>query len=202
MLRVLEAETETSGRAIIRAKAQTLVSRCRMPSRRILERLSWSRRSAWSEAESKDHMNWELMGEAAPKLEGERKQVRTEAFQEVGEQENEHLYHTMGWARELWLGFLRLPAVLPPPEEERRTKTAIEARACQARPRGEAVTTDVTHSEIGAIAVEVRTDRDTADHMAGGQQPDEADGVRVLAGKIRQLAEQVERLMDHVGRGE
>ena len=40
----------------------------------------------------------------------------------------------MGWARELWLEFLGLPAVLPPPEEERHVKTAIGAeRAKQSR---------------------------------------------------------------------
>ena len=50
------------------------------------------------------------------------------------EEEDEHLYHTMGWARELWLEFLGLPAVLPPPEEEKHVKTAIGAeRAKQSR---------------------------------------------------------------------
>ncbi len=50
------------------------------------------------------------------------------------EQEDEHLYHTMGWARELWLESLGLPAVLPPPEEQKHTKSAIGAdRAKQAR---------------------------------------------------------------------
>ena len=50
------------------------------------------------------------------------------------EQEDEHLYHTMGWARELWLESLGLPAVLPPPEEQKHTKSAIGAdRAKQTR---------------------------------------------------------------------
>jgi hypothetical protein len=52
----------------------------------------------------------------------------------VEEEEDEHLYHTTGWTRELWLGRLGLPAVLPPPEEKRDVKTAIgAARAKQAR---------------------------------------------------------------------
>jgi hypothetical protein len=52
----------------------------------------------------------------------------------VEEQEDEHLYHTMGWARELWLESLGLPAVLPPPEEQKEVKTAIgAARARNAR---------------------------------------------------------------------
>jgi hypothetical protein len=40
----------------------------------------------------------------------------------------------MGWARELWIESLGLPAVLPPPEEEKSVKTAIgAARAKLAR---------------------------------------------------------------------
>ena len=86
------------------------------------------------EAETKDHMNWELIGEAAKKLTGAKAKVLKEAYDEVEEEEDEHLYHTMGWARELWLEFLGLPAVLPPPEEEKHVKTAIGAeRAKQSR---------------------------------------------------------------------
>jgi hypothetical protein len=40
----------------------------------------------------------------------------------------------MGWARELWIESLGMPAVLPPPEEEKDVKTAIgAARAKQSR---------------------------------------------------------------------
>jgi hypothetical protein len=40
----------------------------------------------------------------------------------------------MGWARELWIESLGLPAVLPPPEEEKKVTTAIGAsRAEQSR---------------------------------------------------------------------
>ena len=45
----------------------------------------------------------------------------------------------------------------------------------------------------GAIA-EVRKVRDTADKLAEGDYAEGSDHVRVLAGMIRQLAEQVERL--------
>ncbi|HEU0050205.1 MAG TPA: hypothetical protein VFQ43_21630 [Nitrososphaera sp.] len=49
-------------------------------------------------------------------------------------EEDEHLYHTAGWARELWIQSLGLPAVIPPPEEEKEVKTAIgAARAKQSR---------------------------------------------------------------------
>ena len=85
-------------------------------------------------AETKDHLNWELLGEAAKRLTGAPGKALKEAHEEVEEQEDEHLYHTQGWARELHLQLLGLPAVLPPPEEEKDVKTAIgAARAKQAR---------------------------------------------------------------------
>ena len=50
------------------------------------------------------------------------------------DEEDEHLYHSMGWSRELWIASLALPAVLPPSEEEKDVKSAGEAaRAKQSR---------------------------------------------------------------------
>jgi rubrerythrin len=86
------------------------------------------------DAESKDHLDWELLGEAAKELEGEEADALSKAVEEVEEEEDEHLYHSMGWARELWMEFLGLPAVLPPPEEKKHAVTAISAaRAKQQR---------------------------------------------------------------------
>jgi hypothetical protein len=86
------------------------------------------------EAETKDHANWELIGEVAHEDKGDRKKVLAEAYEQVEEEEDEHLYHTMGWARELWMESLGMTAVLPPPEEQKKVKTAIGAsRAAQAR---------------------------------------------------------------------
>jgi hypothetical protein len=85
-------------------------------------------------AETKDHLNWELLGQAMEKLSGTQKKALKDAYEEVEEQEDEHLYHSTGWARELWIQALGMPAVLPPPEEEKEVKTAIgAARAKQAR---------------------------------------------------------------------
>ena len=65
---------------------------------------------------------------------GRRRKGGPEAHEEVEEQEDEHLYHTQGWARELWIQSLGMKAVIPPPEEEKDVKTAIgAARAKQAR---------------------------------------------------------------------
>ena len=86
------------------------------------------------EAETKDHLNWELIEVARKALKGDEAKALKEAHEQVEEQEDEHLYHTTGWCRELWIKSLGLPAVIPPPEEEKEVKTAIgAARAKQAR---------------------------------------------------------------------
>jgi hypothetical protein len=55
------------------------------------------------------------------------------AYDEIEDQEDEHLYHSKGWCRELWIESLGMKAILPPPEEEKDVKTAIgAARAEQA----------------------------------------------------------------------
>jgi rubrerythrin len=82
-------------------------------------------------AETKDHANWELIGECAKAM-GEEGSYLKEAHDEVEEEEDEHLYHTMGWSRELWMQCLGLPAVLPPPEEKKDVKTAIGAAKAKA----------------------------------------------------------------------
>jgi rubrerythrin len=83
-------------------------------------------------AETKDHADWELIGECVKSGAGGAK--LEEAHEQVEEQEDEHLYHTKGWCRELWLKGLGIKAVLPPPEEQKDVKTAIGAeRAKKAR---------------------------------------------------------------------
>ena len=85
-------------------------------------------------AETKDHQNWHLLTEVSKKVKGETAKVLKEACEKVEPQEDEHLYHTKGWSRELWLESLGMKAVLPPPEEVKDVKTAIgQARAEQAR---------------------------------------------------------------------
>jgi hypothetical protein len=82
-------------------------------------------------AETKDHADWELLGKCAENLSGEQRAALEEACEEVEDQEDEHLYHTKGWGRELWLESLGLTAVLPPPEEQKHVKTAIGAAKAQ-----------------------------------------------------------------------
>jgi rubrerythrin len=78
-------------------------------------------------AETKDHLNWELLGEAAKNLSGDEGDALADACEQVEDEEDEHLYHTTGWCRELHLQALGLDAVLPPPEEKKDARTAIEA---------------------------------------------------------------------------
>lgn len=93
-------------------------------------------------AETKDHANWELIGECAKALNGDIGPVLSEAYAQVEDQEDEHLYHTKGWCRELWLKSLGLKAVIPPPEEREDVKTAIEAARVKQQAR-EAATGEV-----------------------------------------------------------
>ncbi|HKE58567.1 MAG TPA: ferritin-like domain-containing protein [Pyrinomonadaceae bacterium] len=82
-------------------------------------------------AETKDHLNWHLLGEAAKSLKGDQAKAIKSAHEEVEDEEDEHLYHTAGWTRELWIESLGMRAVLPPPEEVKDVKTAIGAARAQ-----------------------------------------------------------------------
>ena len=85
-------------------------------------------------AEMTDHFNWQLIGEVANKMTGAEAKVLKEAYQEVEDEEDEHYYHSKGWLRELSLEGLGLKAVLPPPEEKQKVKSAMgQARAEQSR---------------------------------------------------------------------
>ena len=88
-------------------------------------------------AETKDHLDWELLGKCAAKLGGQKGKMLKEAYEEIEDQEDEHLYHSRGWCRELWIDSLGMKAILPPPEERKDVKTAIgAARAEQASEKG------------------------------------------------------------------
>jgi rubrerythrin len=84
-------------------------------------------------AETKDHADWELIGQCAKTLSGDAATALQSAFDEVEDQEDEHLYHTKGWCRELWLKSLGLDAVLPPPKERKDVRSATEAARAKQR---------------------------------------------------------------------
>lgn len=79
-------------------------------------------------AETKDHMDWELLGEVSKHLSGDERAALQDAYERIEDEEDEHLYHTQGWCRELWLEALGLDAELPPAEEKRDVTTAAEAQ--------------------------------------------------------------------------
>ena len=131
----LDPEKETPGRKVVRHTGESLVKAMEIA---LKSGEAGAAQLVAAEsvvlAETKDHLNWQLIGEAAKKAKGEEAKALKAAHKEVEKEEDEHLYHTAGWARELWLDSLGLKAVLPPPEEKKHVTTAIgAARAQQAR---------------------------------------------------------------------
>jgi hypothetical protein len=122
----LDPEATTPGRSIVRDKAQGLVSAMRKALKDAPHMAPVVAAECVHDAETKDHQNWELIGELSKSLGGELGRLLGDAYDEVEDEEDEHLYHTRGWCRELSLASLGLPAVFPPPEEERDVKTAAE----------------------------------------------------------------------------
>ena len=131
----LDPNEETPGRQVVRHIGESLVESMEMaleegePGAAQLVACE-----AVVQAETKDHLNWHLIGEVAKKVKGDVATVLKEAHSEVEHEEDEHLYHTKGWCRELWIESLGMKAVLPPPEEQKDVETAIgAARAEKAR---------------------------------------------------------------------
>jgi rubrerythrin len=131
----IDAEAKTAGREVVRMIGASLV-----------EAMNKAKSAGKPEAaeivacecvvlaETKDHLDWELIGQLAENGRGDGVQALKDAYDEVEDQEDEHLYHSKGWCRELWIQALGMKAVLPPPEERKHVKTAIAAaRAEQSR---------------------------------------------------------------------
>jgi rubrerythrin len=131
----LDLDAETPGRKVVRHIGQSLVKAMEMALHSAEpDAAQLVAAECVVLAETKDHLNWELIGEVAKKLKGEEGKALKEAHEQIESEEDEHLYHTAGWTRELWIQSLGMPAVLPPPEEVKEVETAIgAARAKQAR---------------------------------------------------------------------
>ncbi len=121
----LDPNAETPGRKVVRyvgtslVKAMELALRCADPQAAQIVAAE-----CVVLAETKDHLNWELIGELVKSADAT---LLKTAHDQVEDEEDEHLYHTTGWTRELWIEALGMPAVLPPPEEVKKVETAIEA---------------------------------------------------------------------------
>ncbi len=131
----LDPDEETPGRKVVRTIGEALVQSMEMA---LAEGKPGAAQLVATEAvvlaETKDHQNWHLIGEVAKKAKADIAKVLKEAHEEVEHEEDEHLYHTKGWSRELWIESLGMKAVLPPPEEVKKVETAIgAARAEKAR---------------------------------------------------------------------
>jgi rubrerythrin len=124
----LDPDEETPGRKVVRNIGKALVQSMEMALR---EGEPGAAQLVATEAvvlaETKDHQNWHLIGEVIKKAKGEVAKALKEAHDQVEPEEDEHLYHTKGWSRELWIESLGMKAVLPPPEEVKDVETAIGA---------------------------------------------------------------------------
>ncbi len=124
----LDPAAETPGRKIVRHIGDSLVQAMEMALRGPdLAAAQIVAAECVTLAETKDHLNWGLLGEIAKNSTADQAAMFKQAHDQVEPEEDEHLYHTTGWTRELWIESLGMAAVLPPPEEEQDVKTAIEA---------------------------------------------------------------------------
>ena len=131
----LDPDEETPGRKVVRHIGEALVTSMEMA---LSEGGPGAAQLVATEAvvlaETKDHHNWHLIGEVIKNAKGELAKSLKEAHEQVESEEDEHLYHSKGWSRELWIESLGMKAVLPPPEEVKKVETAIgAARAEKAR---------------------------------------------------------------------
>jgi rubrerythrin len=126
----LDPEIETPGRTVARHSGQSLVQGMELA---LATGDSQVAQVVAAEsvmiAETKDHQNWVLIGKVAKEAEGEMAQTLQAAYEEIEDEEDEHLYRVTGWTRELWMQSLGMKAVLPPPEEVKDVKTELAA-AC------------------------------------------------------------------------
>src|SRR5882724_3984254 len=100
----LDPDAQTPGRQVVRHIGESLVTAMEMA---LGAGDSGAAQLVAAEcvvlAETKDHLNWELIGEGAKKTKGEVAKVLKAAHDQVEGEEDEHLYHTTGWTRELWI---------------------------------------------------------------------------------------------------
>jgi hypothetical protein len=124
----LDPAKETPGRAVVRHNGAALVAAMKMA---LVAGDPIGAQLVACEcvvlAETKDHADWTLLEKCADVLEGAAGDALRAACEEVEDEEDEHLYHSRGWCRELWVESLGLTAVLPPPEEVQNVKTAMAA---------------------------------------------------------------------------
>ena len=129
----IDAKKETPGRQVVRHNGKALVEAMQMalkagdPTGAQLVACE-----VVVLAETKDHANWTLIGKCAQHAESSDADVLQKAYDQIEDQEDDHLYHSRGWCRELWVQSLGIDAMLPPPEEKQKVKTAMSAARAEA----------------------------------------------------------------------
>ena len=104
-----DTEVETPGRKIVRHIGNSLVQAMEMALRGPdLAAAQIVAAECVTLAETKDHLNWELIGQIT-KNAADESGVLKRAYDQVESEEDEHLYHTSGWTRELWIEALACP---------------------------------------------------------------------------------------------
>jgi rubrerythrin len=89
-------------------------------------------------AETKDHQNWSLLAKLVEADVDQRFATLAEACAAVEDEEDEHLEHSQGWSRELWMRALDLESRLPPPAEREDVRSAKAAAQVKRKPRSRA----------------------------------------------------------------
>lgn len=124
---------ESPGRQAVRALGEALVRTMEIARESgELRKAQVIAAEAVLHAETKDHMNWQLIGLIAKEAPEPMAAVLREAYDEIEDQEDEHFFHTRGWVRELAADTLGIKTVLPPPEEKMDVKSAMGAATAEA----------------------------------------------------------------------
>ena len=93
----LDPQKETPGRQVVRHIGESLVKAMEMALKAGKpEAAQIVATECVVEAETKDHLNWELIGQVAEKSKGEERKALKDALEQVEKEEDEHLYHTKG----------------------------------------------------------------------------------------------------------
>jgi hypothetical protein len=110
----LDPRTETPGRKVVRVIGEALVHAMEMAKEAgNPEAAQVVAAECVVLAETKDHLNWELMSIAAQEATGPTASALKDAVEQVEEEEDEHLYHSTGWTRELWIESLGMKMEQP-----------------------------------------------------------------------------------------
>jgi hypothetical protein len=110
----IDLETQTSGRAVARHLGSAQVVAIEMARQAgNTEAAQLTAAECIVLAETKDHLNWQLLGQCAEQLPAEQAKVLLDAHDRIEREEDEHLYHTKSWCRELWRESLGLAGAEP-----------------------------------------------------------------------------------------